>query len=70
MDVEFYEKEVKGKTKTATKLHIKKIIHREIKVMQPQEVITRTATEQDKVEFKAEYAAFKASKDKQKSKTK
>ena len=69
MQIEFYEKEVTGKAKTATKLHIKKTIKKAVKVMQPEEVVIRTATEQDKVKFKSEYDAFLGSK-KKKSKTK
>ena len=69
MQVEFYEKEVTGKAKTALKLHIKKTIQKAVKVMQSEEVITRPATEQDKTEFKTEYDTFLGSK-KKKSKTK
>ncbi len=69
MKVEFYEKEVTGKVKTATKLHIKKTIQKAVKVMQSEEVVIRTATEQDKVQFKSEYDAFLSS-NKKKSKTK
>lgn len=70
MQVEFYEKEVTGKVKTATKLHIKKIIQGAVKVTQPEEIIIRTATEQDKTQFKAEYEAFLAAKEAAKPKTK
>lgn len=48
------------------KLHIKKIIQGTSKVVQPEEVVIRTATEQDKELHKAEYEAFLASKAKSK----
>ena len=63
MKVEFYEKEVTGKVKKAIKLHIKKTIQGAVKVVQPEEVVIRTATAQDKTEFKAEFEAFLASKE-------
>ena len=69
MQVEFYEEEVTGKAKTATKLHIKKTIQKAVKVLQHEEIVIRTATEQYKVEFKAEFEDFLASK-KKKRKTK
>ena len=72
MQVEFYEDDLVGKQKTVTKLHIKKTVQRQVKVMQAADAVVRTATEQDKVQFKAEYDAFLASKkiSKQQPKTK
>ena len=55
MKVEFFEEEVTGRAATVTKLFVKKTVG-------PEYIVTRTATNQDKVEFKAELEMFIAGK--------
>ena len=66
MKVEFFEKQVEGKIKTVTKLHIKKVMQEEVTKIIPEDSITRPATEQDKTEFKEELANFLTKKKKKK----